>query len=82
MGYLEKVMEKAMDYRLTLCGCYSEFFPLHDLFSSDQRSHTGPLFTETTKTTQAKTGESKLSAMGPFRFFKNFFNVTYKTGRD
>ena len=40
-----------------------------------------PLFTETDKTTQAKSGQWKLSAKGPpFIFY--LFNVTYKTGRD
>ena len=38
----------------------------------------GPLFAETT---QAQSGQGKLSAKGPpFIFY--FFNVTYKTGRD
>ena len=41
-----------------------------------------PLFTETDKTTQAKSGQWKLSAKGlPFHFFHLFY-VTYKTGRD
>ena len=40
----------------------------------------GPHFTETTKTTQAKSGLGKLSAKGtPFIFF-TFLNVSYKTG--
>ena len=40
-----------------------------------------PLFTETDKTTQAKSGQWKLSAKGPpFHFY--LFYVTYKTGRD
>ena len=40
-----------------------------------------PLFTETDKTTQAKSGQWKLSAKGfPFIFY--LFYVTYKTGRD
>ena len=43
----------------------------NDLFPSD---HT-PLFTETTKSTKAKSGQWKLSAF-------LLFNVTYKTGRD
>ena len=41
----------------------------------------GPLLTETTKSTQAKTGERNLRAKGP-PFIFLFFNVTYKTGRD
>ena len=40
----------------------------------------GPLLTETTKTTEAKYGQGKLSPKGPpFIFY--FFKVTYKTGR-
>ena len=40
-----------------------------------------PLFTETDKTTQAKSGQWKLSAKGPpFIFY--LFHVTCKTGRD
>ena len=39
-----------------------------------------PLFTETTKTTQAKSGQCKLSAKGPLLSFFTF--LTYKTGRD
>ena len=40
-----------------------------------------PLFTETDKTIQAKSGQWKLSAKGPpFIFY--LFHVTYKTGRD
>ena len=55
---------------------YSDFFlQLTDL------TLIGPLFTETTKTTEAKSGQGKLDAKGPLSFF-NFFNVTYKTGRD
>ena len=42
----------------------------------------GPLFTETTKTTKAKSGQQKLRAKGPPFIFFYFFNVTYKTGRD
>ena len=41
-----------------------------------------PLFTETDKTTQAKSGQWKLSAKGPRFHFFNLFYVTYKTGRD
>ena len=37
----------------------------------------GQLFTETTKTTQVKSGQGKLSARVPFPFLL-FFNVTYK----
>ena len=40
-----------------------------------------PLFTETDKTTQAKSGQCKLSAKGPPLIF-NLFYVTYKTRRD
>ena len=41
----------------------------------------GPLFTETTKTTQVKSGQDKLSRKGPpFIFY--FYNVNNKTGRD
>ena len=40
-----------------------------------------PLFTETDKTTQAKSGQWKLSAKGPPFIFYLFY-VTYKTGRD
>ena len=40
-----------------------------------------PLFTETAKTTQAKSGQCKLSAKGP-PFIFSLFYVTYKTGRD
>ena len=40
-----------------------------------------PLFTETDKTTQAKSGQCKLSAKGP-PFIFNLFYVTYKTRRD
>ena len=43
----------------------------------------GPLFTETTKTTQtqAMSGQGKLSAKGPPLHFL-LFKITYKTGRD
>ena len=41
-----------------------------------------PLFTETDKTTQAKSGQWKFSAKGPFAFIFYLFYVTYKTGRD
>ena len=48
-----------------------------DLFISDL-TLIGSLFTETTKTTQIKSGQGKLSAKGPpFIFY--FLNVTYKT---
>ena len=43
----------------------------------------GSLITETTKTTQAKSGQCKLSLSTkgpPLHFY--FFNVTYETGRD
>ena len=55
---------------------YSDFF-----LQTTDLTLIGPLFTETTKTTQAKSGQGKLSAKGPpFIFY--FFNVTYKTVRD
>ena len=40
-----------------------------------------PLFTETDKTTQAKSGQCKLSAKGP-PFIFNLFYVTYNTRLD
>ena len=40
-----------------------------------------PPFTETDKTTQAKSGQCKLNAKGPLSFF-TFFYVTYKSGKD
>ena len=46
---------------------YSDFF----LQTSD-RTLKGPLFTETSKTTEAKSGQRKLSGEGPpFIFFRN-----------
>ena len=42
----------------------------------------GPRFTETTKTTEDMSGQGKLSAKGPPFIKKNFFNITYRTGRD
>ena len=40
-----------------------------------------PLFTETDKTTQSKSGQCKLSEKGP-PFVFNLFHVTYNTRRD
>ena len=36
---------------------------------ANNRHLIGPLFTETTKATQAKSGQGKLSAKGPLSFF-------------
>ena len=51
---------------------YSDFF-----LQTTDLTQKGPLFTETTKTTKAKSGQRKRSAKGPLSFFTI---LTYKTG--
>ena len=65
-------------FKVKMPDSYSDvfFLPTTDL------TRKGPLFTETSETTKAKSGQRKLSAMGPSSFFFYFFNVTYKARRD
>ena len=54
-----------------------------DLILTTDLTLKGPLFTETTKTNEAKYGQRKLGAKGPsFKFFYFLNCVTHKTGRD